>query len=563
MLAAAVPSTDIRNTSIRHTDYKFEMPKFSSVAEWEAHKARLKRQILVAAGLEPLPEKTALHARVSDRIEHEGYTIEKVVLETMPGFYLGGNLYRPAHPSGKHPAVLTPHGHWTYGRLENSEGFSGPGLGISLARQGYVAFAYDMVGYNDTLQTEHRFEKPEYQLWSFGPLALQLWDSIRAVDFVSSLPDVDPERIGVTGASGGGTQTFLLAAVDDRIRFAAPVNMVSFIMQGGCNCENAPGLRIDTSNVEIAAMIAPRPMLLVSATGDWTKNLPREEYPAVRSIYELYGKPENLGVVQFEAEHNYNRKSREAVYTFFGKHVLGDGDATHFAEKPFEVEPLLSMLAFEGHALPENALTQEQIFAQWKRSRRAAVDSLDPKARRALLMDTFHAEWPANVIAEHSAEGLVLSRAGRGDRVLAVLVPGKGPTAIVVHPDGSEAARRDSRVQALIREGRPVLLLDVFQTGAATAKRDLSGQFFLTFNASDDANRVQDILTALAFVSREHGSGIEVIGIGKAAMWTLYARALAPLQIRLTGDTAQLSFNDSDFRANLFVPGVQLIPVPR
>src|SRR3954454_9321569 len=188
--AAQIPATDIRNTSIRHTDYKFDMPKYGSVAEWEAHKARLKRQILVCAGLAPLPEKTPLHARVFDRIPHDDYTIEKVALETMPGVYLGGNLYRPTHATGKRPAVLMAHGHWSYGRLENSDGFSGQALGISFARQGYVAFAYDMVGYNDTLQTEHRFEKPIYQLWSFGPLALQLWNSIRALDFVESLPDV-------------------------------------------------------------------------------------------------------------------------------------------------------------------------------------------------------------------------------------------------------------------------------------------------------------------------------------------------------------------------------------
>ncbi len=562
-LAASVPATDIRNTCIRHTNYKFDMPKYRTVAEWEAHKARLRRQILVSAGLVPLPEKTPLNARVFGRIQHDDYTIEKVVLETMPGFYLGGNLYRPVHATGKRPAVLTPHGHWSYGRLENSEGFSGPGLGISLARQGYVVFAYDMVGYNDTMQTEHQFQKPVYQLYSFGPLALQLWDSIRALDFVSSLPDVNPDRVGVTGASGGGTQSFLLAAVDDRIKFAAPVNMVSFIMQGGCKCENAPGLRIDTSNVEIAAMMAPRPMLLVSATGDWTKNVPREEFPAIRSIYELYGKPENLGVVQFEAEHNYNKKSREAVYAFFGKQVLGDADAGHFREKEFEVEPLLSMLAFPGKPLPKDALTQDQLFAQWKRSHRARVDSMDPKSRHELLMDTFHAEWPAKVIAEPDGEKIVLSREGRSDRVPGVLIPGKGAIAVVIHPEGSEAARHDAHVESLVRAGRPVLLLDVFQTGAAAAKRNAGQEFFLTFNASDDANRVQDILTGLAYATKEHGGTPELVGIGKAAMWTLYAKALAPVNVRLAADTTRLTFNDDEFLANLFVPGIQLIPAPQ
>src|SRR5437762_8342277 len=95
---------------------------------------------------------------------------------------------------------------------------SGPALGINLARQGYVAFAYDMVGYNDTVQTPHSFGTPVQQLWSFGPLGLQLWNSIRALDFLESLDDVDASKLGATGASGGATQLFLLAAVDDRVR---------------------------------------------------------------------------------------------------------------------------------------------------------------------------------------------------------------------------------------------------------------------------------------------------------------------------------------------------------
>ena len=146
-----------------------------------------------------------------------------------------------------------------------------------------------MVGFNDTVQTPHSFRGWEEDLWSFNPMGLQLWNSIRAVDYLQSLPGVEARRIAVTGASGGGTQTFLLAAVDDRVGYAAPVNMVSAYMQGGDPCEEAPGLRLDTFNVEIAAMMAPRPMLLVSSTRDWTRHTPVEEFPEIRRIYELYG----------------------------------------------------------------------------------------------------------------------------------------------------------------------------------------------------------------------------------------------------------------------------------
>jgi hypothetical protein len=240
---AQVPARDSRITDLPNTNSHFQMPVYKTLAEWEARRAHLRQQILSAAGLLPLPVKHDLHPQVFGRIENQDYSIEKVLLETQPGYYLGGNLYRPLKqsPAGGFPAVLSPHGHWVYGRLEHTDLASIPARCINLARQGYVVFAYDMVGYNDTIQTPHAFgDRPEEQLWSFGPLGLQLWNSMRVVDFLLSLPGVDKERIGATGASGGGTQTFLLTAVDDRVHFSAPVNMLSAIMQGGSPCENAP-----------------------------------------------------------------------------------------------------------------------------------------------------------------------------------------------------------------------------------------------------------------------------------------------------------------------------------
>ena len=152
-----------------------------------------------------------------------------------------------------------------------------------------MVFTYDMVGYNDSRQLPHTFGGQRENLWGLSLAGLQLWNSIRALDFLQSLPlRRRATRIGVTGASGGGTQTFLLAAVDDRVAVAAPVNMISLHMQGGCLCENQPGLRLDTTNVEIAATIAPRPLLMVSATGDWTTNTMELEYPAVRALYALF-----------------------------------------------------------------------------------------------------------------------------------------------------------------------------------------------------------------------------------------------------------------------------------
>ena len=198
-LPAQVPATDIRNTETPESNTHFTLREYGSLEEWQAKRLRLRRQILTAAGLLPMPRKTPLRPQIFGRTEYGDYSIEKVLIETLPGFYLAGNLYRPMGRKGRFPGVLGPHGHWKHGRLENTAQVSVPGRRISLARQGYVVFAYDMVGFGDTKQLDHDFGGKAEQLWSFTPLGLQLWNSIRAVDFMQSLRDVDDSRIAVTG----------------------------------------------------------------------------------------------------------------------------------------------------------------------------------------------------------------------------------------------------------------------------------------------------------------------------------------------------------------------------
>ncbi len=579
-----VAAEDSRNTNITTVTTHMPLPEFTNLQAWERRKAFLRNQILVSGGLSPMPEKTSLHAQIFGKIEQKDYTVEKVLIETLPGFYLGGNLYRPRNGRAKHPGILNPHGHWPYGRLENQPLYSGPSLGISLARQGYVVFAYDMVGYTDTIQLPHRFGSAEQRLWSFGPLGLQLWNSIRSLDFLSSLDDVDATRLGVTGASGGATQAFLLAAVDDRVQFASPVNMVSAIMQGGDLCENAPGLRIDTSNVEIAAMFAPRPMLLVSATGDWTRNVPKEEYPAIRRIYDLYGKGDQVEVVQIDQVHNFNELSREAVYRFFAEHNPGLSDGRELVEHDISVPALQDMMALSNRTLPANALDLDGVFRLWQDQSRAQNNQIqDRDFLRDRLRQTLAVEIPENVIADRNGPSIVLGRSGKNDRLPGIWIQGgsvgNGKTAIVVDPKGSAAALATDVVKGLRQEGGSVLLLDVFQTGAATAPRagDIaSGSVaeladnaddeeranatagypkFLTFNVSDDDARVQDILTAIAYSSRNH-QGVELFARGDAALWSMFAAAVSTIPISLHLEDVPKLTTDADYLEHFNVPGI-------
>jgi len=560
------PPQDSRNIYIPDTDTHFRPIPFwrhashGTRAQWEERRQFLRGQILSAAGLDPLPEKTPLHAQVFGRIARDGYSIEKVLLETWPGFYLGGNLYRPSGKSGRFPGILRAHGHWIHGRLEDTDLCSNPGFGISMARQGYVVFAYDMVGYNDTRQTPHEFGAPREYLWGFGPLGLQLWDSMRAVDFLQSLPDVDPEQIGMTGASGGGTQTFTLSAVDDRVKVCAPVNMVSAIMQGGSSCENAPNLRVDTYNVEIAAMMAPRPMILVSSPWDQSRNTMTEESVVIRGIYSLFARRDNLDAVQIEAQHNYNRASREAVYRFFGKHFGKKPAEIMTSEQPFTAEKVEDMLALHEKKLPANALDYDGLFAEWREmARRQSEQTRDLAALRRRLSYALAAEMPSKPVREIDGEKIVIGRGGRKDRVPGLWHAGKGSPLLLVHPDGAAAAQKTKFAQAALAEGRPLLLIDAFQTGSAVALRDRSNRFFLTFNKSDDANRVQDILTALAFLREESQEKIELRGLGKAGVWCLFAAAVADPAWKLTlaAELAGFHGTDEDFLRQFFVPDIQ------
>lgn len=328
----------------------------STAEEWQSRAAAIRRGILRGAGLDPLPAKGPLNAAIRDRKERDGYTIENVAFESLPGFYVTGNLYRPLGREGKVPAILNPHGHF------DDHGFSGrtrPDMQsrcAQFARMGAVAFAYDMVGRGESAQMPHK---------EAFALTMQLWNSIRSVDFLLTLPEVDATRIGVTGASGGGTQTFLLAAVDDRIAASAPVVMVSAHFQGGCKCESGMPIRSNpqTNNVEIAACAAPRPQLIVSDGSDWTHNFPGVEFPYIWKVYRLFGEEKNVENAHLPFDkHDYGYSKRAPVYEFFARHFalqrigvnpMGGADPP----EGIPIEKHESLLAFGAeHPRPATAL---------------------------------------------------------------------------------------------------------------------------------------------------------------------------------------------------------------
>jgi dienelactone hydrolase len=553
----ANPPADVRNVEVYTFKTHFRPRDYASRREWESRRSQLREQVLSAAGLLPAPEKTPLKPRVVRRFDYEGYSIEVVLLETLPGYFLGGDLYIPTARKESHPAVLIPHGHWDKGRLENLPTYSVPALGVNLARQGYVAFAYDMVGFNDTRQTSHSFSSPSRALWSFHPMGLQLWNSIRALDFLESLPYVDSHRLAMTGASGGATQTIFLTAVDDRIAVAAPVNMVSAYMQGGDPCEEAPNLRIGTSNVELAAVAAPRPMIVVSSTRDWTRHTPVEEFPAIRRIYSLYGKAEMVANVQIDAEHNYNGQSREAVYRFFAEHL--HPSAPDFVERPFTLPPDQDLLAYNKGDLPPGTPGFDQVFQTWRLAARASVKRSSPAQLRDALRNVLCVEYPRTVDGLADGNRTLLTRPGRKDRVNGLWTPGNGDPVILVNPEGASAARTSHLGQELLKSGRPVLMIDLFTASEIRRRQSEYDDYFLSYNRTEQAERVQDILTALSYVKANAKGTPELIGVGRAGLATLFAGAIAPVRTSVIADLNGFAGWDEDFLTQFFVPGIQRV----
>ncbi|MCW1922620.1 acetylxylan esterase [Luteolibacter arcticus] len=320
---------------------------------WEKRAAAIRQGILEGTGLWPLPEarKPPVVIRHSEQMQ-AGYTVENVTLETAPGFYLCGNLYLP-EAQERMPVVLCTHGHGSMkdalarGRFhESMQKRCG-----ALAKMGCAVFAYDMIGYGESAVAG----------WKHGvsgqELRLQLWNSMRALDFMLSLPGADATRVAVTGESGGGTQAFLLAAVDDRVTASIPCVQVSSWFYGGCACESGLPIHVRpdhvANNAEIAAVIAPKPLLVISDGKDWTQHVPKLELPHLQRIYGLFGKEDAVENAHFADEgHDYGPSKRTAMYRFVGKSF--SLDAAKADEASVVALPGASLRAFDGtHPRPE------------------------------------------------------------------------------------------------------------------------------------------------------------------------------------------------------------------
>jgi dienelactone hydrolase len=549
--------------------FPFTPPK--SREEWERRKEELRQQVLVANGLWPMPEKTPIQATIHGKIDRDEYTVEKVFFASYPGHYVSGNLYRPKNKSGKRPAVLSPHGHWNNGRFYDagpaaakqqialgaektveSARFPLQARAAMLARMGCVVFFYDMVGYADSQKIEHRvgFTDVEAELRLQSFMGLQTRNSIRALDFVLSLPDVDPSRVGVTGASGGGTQSFILGGIDDRLAAAFPAVMVGTAMQGGCVCENCSYLRVGTGNVELAGLFAPRP-LGMSGADDWTIDLETKGLPQLKELYKLYNAEDQVAAkVWREFKHNYNQPAREMMYAWFNKHFkLGYPDP--IAEKPFVPVPPKELAVYDAdHPLPKDAsnaaglrkhltLASEQQLAALKPIDRGSLAEFRRVYGTALRVMIGQGIPAGDVVSETvlkesgHIKSLLLRKVGSGQAVPVSLHKGdESSGTVVVQVDLKGAGSKERQWPQAHLKKITLLTVEPFLSGEMGSKspppvdQKFAGLTF-GYNRTVLANRVDDIVTAVVY-ARDHLKAKEIylVGFDKAGPLVVLARAL-------------------------------------
>ena len=581
---------DVRLQPLKDLDGYFPWTPPASEAAWKGRAEQLRMQLRVALGIFPEPTRTPLNAVIHGKVVREGFTVERVSFEAMPGFFVSGSLFRPDKP-GKFPGVLCPHGHWNDGRFyKNAEANvkkeieSGAEASLAngsvplqarcatLARMGCVVFHYDMIGYADSQQLSmdlaHKFAKqsavtpgglfsPEAESRAQSILGLQEWSSIRALDFLETLPDVDRTRLACTGASGGGTQTFLLAALDPRLAAAFPAVMVSTAMQGGCTCENSSLLRVGTGNIEIAALFAPKPMGMTAAD-DWTKEMQTKGFPSLASHWASLGAPNNVKLfANLQFGHNYNRVSRMAMYGFFNEHLrLG---VAKIDEPDFVPLSRAELTVWDAeHPAPKGGPEfEKQLCKWWQDDARARITTDQTRAAaEAIFQRTLAGE---KATSDHSTlkksdrgdwllmQNLIQNEA-RGEAIPAVFFHPKkwnGHTALWLTSSGKSGLLKSGEpteeVLRLVAGGVSVIGVDMLMQGEflADGQTDTPTRrvknpreaacYTHGYNHSLFSQRVHDVLSVVAFVrdQPDHKSkAISLIALDETASIAAASRAL-------------------------------------
>ncbi len=618
----------------------FPMEVPASKEAWAQRADTIRKQTLVSQDLWPMPTKAPMKPVIHGLIERDDFTVDRVYFESFPGFYVTGSLFRPKGKNGPFAGVLCPHGHWANGRFydageqavrqqivvgaerfEHSGRYPLQARCMQLARMGCVVFHYDMIGYADSQQISfevaHRYGErrpnmetttawglfsPQAELRLQSVMGLQTLNSICALDFLQSLPEVDPKRIGVTGASGGGTQTFILCAIDPRPAASFPAVMVSTAMQGGCTCENCSLLRVGTGNIELAGLFAPKP-LGMAAANDWTVEIMAKGLPELKKLYEMLGAKDNvMAAPLLHFPHNYNYVSRAVMYSWFNKHLkLGFNDP--IVEGDFQPLSQAELTVFDDrHPKPpsgdefEASLTKAMSHDS---DQQLAAASPKDTASLGKFREVVGTGWRAMIGRDLPLSSMVerqkIKKEDRGSYfffadLLKLPKYGEELPVVFLHPKSwnkqvviwvdengkSGLFNADNtpkyEIASLLQGGFAIMSADVFGTGElmpagasaplrnrkVNTNRQFAG-FTYGYNHPLFAQRVHDILTLVAFVRGDDHKAdkVHVVGLNSAGPWAAAAKFIAgPAIDRTAIDTAGFRFASlTEFDDPQFLPG--------
>jgi dienelactone hydrolase len=518
-------------------------------AGWIERRKVLRPLVQKALGLDPMPDRLPLEIRTGGKQERDGYSVERLYWQTWPQVWASGWLYLPAEVEGRLPAVLNPHGHFENGARHPTV----QSRLISLAKLGYVTLAVDSV---------HLYD------YAVGvtPLTVMTWNNLRALDLLTARPDVDRERIGLMGASGGAQQAMYLMALDDRPRAAVLAVMVSYSKRilssqppHHCGCNHVPGLMRFTDEPELCAIPSPRAIQYLTVDQDWTESFQDHELGELRAIYRLWGQEDRLDHQQFPGPHDFPRPMREAGYTWLERELRGNRKAEPVAEPEHRTETPEALAALDA-APPEDVgvggivewyrkrVIHQPPHLESRQSRRTYHDDLRGALRGLLgevepvaLDDTWAASPEPGIIR-------VSFQSEADVRVPALWAPAEGdgphPTVIAAHPDGKAAALEAPLVQELRRGGWSVLAPDLRLRG------EMHREWLpntLIWGRPEAGMAADDLRAAVQFLYQQASvdyRSVVLLGLGDQGLPALFAAAFDERVSGVIADAGGTTYRD-------------------
>ncbi len=507
------------------------LPGVKTAADFDKARPALRDDYLDMLGLKPLPERTPLKATVTGRLERDGYTVEKLHFQSRPGLYVTANLYLPRPAKERYPAILYLCGHYSNMKRDGNKAAADcQSHGIWFATHGYVALVLDTLELGE-IASLHRGTLRQARWWwhsaGYTPAGVECWNAIRGLDYLVSRPEVDPERVGATGISGGGMATFWVAAADERVKAAAPVSgtgdLLFYAGEGGvgrhCDCMLLYN-RARWNWTTIAALVCPRPLLVVNSDNDVYFPMSANERVVNRleRLYARFGAGDRVEAVVSVGGHGYRTDVRRTSFEFFNRHLKGDSrrvedaDAAEASRGGYPIEPGTLRVFPDDADLPRDQINTriDELFVPRARPELPSAEAFQTWRRDLLgrLRNASFAAWPEKPpdapgapLGDEPAEGREATE--EGIEVSWRWLPGKGADGvrwlIVLNP-GEDAARVPGWARDLVGDG-PALLFCPRGVGPVAWTRDVfpntDERTFPLLGGTADGGRVWDVMTVV------------------------------------------------------------------